>query len=1212
MVGQQIFSLLLMMIAIVMVGLATIAWRNRPGPWASSFIVILLGLTFRVLGYAFLINSTDPETQLFWVVVQFAGVVAVVPAMLTFVCAYTGRETWLRFPKLGLLLAVPVATVSVGLFGPADTLFQDIMVNGGGVVPVVTLEPGIALVVFALWSYFVILVTVGLLGVEAYRSAGHRRQQTIILLCSPLIMGVASALSVFDLTAIDWLPVSTGITVMIMGFGALRLHLLGFVRLAQHALMYSIDDGVMVVDGRGYVADVNPAGLQLLHSSLQNLVGQPYKNLHRRFPELIPNRPDTTSREPIQHILNKQPNYFELEIATLQDSQHNDSGYVLIWHNITAYVEQERQLIQQRQLFENLLSVARTTSEGLTLRETLENILNIATELTLAEDSSLILLDSAGSPTYNLFAHGVTVHERPRGFVANIIKHGLASWVIQYQQSLLIHNTRTDKRWIIDDSSSIDERSVLCVPILHETHVLGVLTLTHSTMRHFTQDYLDLMEAAAAHMALALHNTQLFEEQRQEARRQNTLYQLLRAIGEHLDPQTVAQKAIETVTTFTGWATLTVLTPIKETEELAIMATSSLAMFTDVESLDKVEQISRQAIESGEAHFIEHAPPVGSQGLVEAGLAYEMVAIPLLRLEKVIGVLALADSSNKPFRPGDVQLAKSIADAIALALENAELYASTDKQLKEQTALRRAVTAIGLTLDLPVLLQTVAKEMCDALDATSAYIASYDGGTFTSTVLAEFMGDKSNDKERRSDLGETYYLPNIFPTDVAYLERNEPKMSHVDNPSLIESERAHMKKYGAKSTLVVPLHIGGRTVAYAEVWESRHTRVFTQDEIGLAQAIAQQVAVAMENARLYESVVGERGRLDAVIETSQDGIILVGMDGHILITNERAITYLQLPGVQADWRGKRLKDVFFSLRRHARAALLVVLREVRRAQQDVLVQGEGDCEILPRSIHWVNLPVVVDGGTIGWLVVLRDDTDARTLARMREDITRTMIHDLRNPLTVIHAAEGFLSEKWGMNLDAQANRFLSVIQQNVGKGLELVNAILDISRLENRQMPLEQTLFLVPDLIDRVVRGQLPLAEEKGVTIENVEGVDFVPPVWADVGLVERVLHNLLDNALKFSPAGGLIRFMTKVDYVGNREQVLVSVQDEGAGIPHEIRGQLFQQFMTGNQVARGTGLGLAFCKMALEAHGETIWVEASGREGTTMTFSLGVAPDLV
>jgi signal transduction histidine kinase len=131
-----------------------------------------------------------------------------------------------------------------------------------------------------------------------------------------------------------------------------------------------------------------------------------------------------------------------------------------------------------------------------------------------------------------------------------------------------------------------------------------------------------------------------------------------------------------------------------------------------------------------------------------------------------------------------------------------------------------------------------------------------------------------------------------------------------------------------------------------------------------------------------------------------------------------------------------------------------------------------------------------------------------------------------------------------------------------------------------------------------------------------------LPLAWADAELIERVLQNLIDNAIKFTPTGGVVRVTAKVDTgppprvgkeLGERAEehprLLVSVSDTGSGIPPEIQGQLFKKFITGAQEGRGNGLGLAFCKMVIEAHGGRIWVERTSESGTTFTFTLPLAP---
>ncbi|MCP4417113.1 MAG: ATP-binding protein, partial [Chloroflexi bacterium] len=104
-------------------------------------------------------------------------------------------------------------------------------------------------------------------------------------------------------------------------------------------------------------------------------------------------------------------------------------------------------------------------------------------------------------------------------------------------------------------------------------------------------------------------------------------------------------------------------------------------------------------------------------------------------------------------------------------------------------------------------------------------------------------------------------------------------------------------------------------------------------------------------------------------------------------------------------------------------------------------------------------------------------------------------------------------------------------------------------------------------------------------------------------------LKNLVDNAIKFTPDGGDIRVTTVHSSDSNAETILVSVSDTGPGISEKLQPQIFDQFVTGSHVASGSGLGLAFCKMALAAHGQDVWIDDESEHGATFTFSLPFAP---
>jgi signal transduction histidine kinase len=152
-------------------------------------------------------------------------------------------------------------------------------------------------------------------------------------------------------------------------------------------------------------------------------------------------------------------------------------------------------------------------------------------------------------------------------------------------------------------------------------------------------------------------------------------------------------------------------------------------------------------------------------------------------------------------------------------------------------------------------------------------------------------------------------------------------------------------------------------------------------------------------------------------------------------------------------------------------------------------------------------------------------------------------------------------------------------------------------------MPLDRKRVAISLLANDVIQMETAVAGERGICLESEVPVSL-PGVWADEALIRRVLQNLIGNAIKFTPPGGRVWVSARSEDEPKR-QVVLSVSDTGTGIPPEVQGHLFQKFVAGDQEGHGSGLGLAFCKLAVEAHEGRIWVESTSEHGTTIAFSL-------
>ncbi len=235
-----------------------------------------------------------------------------------------------------------------------------------------------------------------------------------------------------------------------------------------------------------------------------------------------------------------------------------------------------------------------------------------------------------------------------------------------------------------------------------------------------------------------------------------------------------------------------------------------------------------------------------------------------------------------------------------------------------------------------------------------------------------------------------------------------------------------------------------------------------------------------------------------------------------------------------------------------------------------------------------------------------DTSRQREVEQLRDVMIHTMVHDLRNPLGAIYTALEFLMADIQAILDDSQKAIIEIASNNARKMLALIKNILDVSELESKQLPLQLSTFQLNDLVAETITSLESLAVKKALHVQNEVG-GSLPAVHADAELVGRVLQNLIGNAIKFTPEEGLIR-VTAAREEGNNPKIRVSVSNTGPGIPVELQNRLFRKFITGRHKERGHGLGLAFCKLAIEAHSEHIEVHSTPGEGATFSFTLPVA----
>ncbi len=216
-----------------------------------------------------------------------------------------------------------------------------------------------------------------------------------------------------------------------------------------------------------------------------------------------------------------------------------------------------------------------------------------------------------------------------------------------------------------------------------------------------------------------------------------------------------------------------------------------------------------------------------------------------------------------------------------------------------------------------------------------------------------------------------------------------------------------------------------------------------------------------------------------------------------------------------------------------------------------------------------------------------------------------MSHELRTPLTTIKEGTSlFLDELKEKGATEKQQRLLTIINEECNRLINLVNSLLDLSKMEAGMMVYNFNTTGIGELISKITKEMEPLVETRNITIEK-EAVSDLPPVKMDIERVLQVLRNLISNAIKFTPDGGYVRIFTRrVD-----KGIKVSISDTGTGIPKEKVDTIFdkyhQETLTSSNKIEGTGLGLSIVKQVIHAHGGKVWVENTSKQGSTFSFVL-------
>lgn len=588
-------------------------------------------------------------------------------------------------------------------------------------------------------------------------------------------------------------------------------------------------------------------------------------------------------------------------------------------------------------------------------------------------------------------------------------------------------------------------------------------------------------------------------------------------------------------------------------------------------------------------------------GLFFWGTLTVRVIRPIERLAPISEAIGL----NQPISPQDQRhlLSESKrSDQIGNLIQSIiRMKDSIAERMHEQATLLETSTAVVSSLDPEIVLNRILEQMGRLLQIKMYAVIALDetNGSFrirASRGLSKQFTEQLSIQPSEPDSVTMRALHAREPIQVSDTE--------TDPSYAIRRQRARME--GFRAVLAVPLNTQHAPPTALLVFHPT-PHVFTHNEIQLLTSFANHAAMAIENAILFERsdmrLREQTQRLEALVQSLHDGLILTDLHGRVIYANKRvgelaAISTKVLPGMQADQILAHIID-----NASAKPSPKKQIQGILNKKGERVV--EFTQTIQDQTIH-LRLEVFnvndEEGAPIGRGIFFHDITADRELDRMRSSLVSTVSHELRTPLAAIKGyASTMLADDVEWDRDSQ-REFLTVISDESDRLTNLVNNLLDLSRIEVGSLKLSREKCDVEEVIQNAARGaRLTQKNKLEVRVEKK-----LPGVYADPLRLESILRNLIENSIKYAGEEASI----KVNVNRNGREIIFRVSDDGPGIPVKEGQRIFERFYRVDdsltRLTSGAGLGLAICQGLVRAHGGRIWTEPQ-ESGACIAFTIPV-----
>jgi two-component system, NtrC family, sensor histidine kinase KinB len=795
--------------------------------------------------------------------------------------------------------------------------------------------------------------------------------------------------------------------------------------------------------------------------------------------------------------------------------------------------------------------------------------------------------------------------------------YGLIKYIMDMSSPLLIQGDVTAKaKELAAEVPNNPIQSWLGVPLVASEKSIGAFVVQSFDNRVFDEDDLRLLNIIVASTSIAVENSRLYRQKSLRAEQLATLNQVTALLTGTLSPDEVQDTIVSSASTISEANAIAVfLFTEGKSNELRLVRHAGLS---DAFSSKPIMPLLTDELAQTAEHYLKPQSMVVSnvedtnvalgrirQRLKDEGI-FAFIENPLVLSGMNLGILVLYFNKPQVFHDEHIDLIQAFATQAAQAINNAHRFTTTDAALEQRVEQLHVLAAIGrllnATMDMHQIYDLVLTYTTDATKAPRGMVAiqrspdrlivpsqrGYPDDMFQDTSMLQhgLTGRvlKSGQPMRSTDTRrETGYLP-LSPS--------------------------------TRSLLIVPI-LKGRDILGIIMLESDSVGAFSESDGQFVSQVANQAVIAIDNTQLFHRIREARDNMQVILDAMEESIILIDNEEQIALVNPRIdLIDLSAGAVQNQTIDMLLdnpelnfaKKLGFSSNEAFRILLGNLSANEWTAFPPHSYEVHGD-EFGVRFIQRQIIPVRdEDKHIMGILLVFYNKTEERELARSRESFSQMIVHDLRSPLTAVTTSLRLLTELVPEESDFRplVDRTTTASRRAIRKVLARVDSLLDISKMESGEIRLDREPTPIAQIVDSVRTELKPLAEE--LEVEIVSEVDAnLPLLDIDGDKIERMVLNLVDNALKYSPSESIVMVRA---HVVDEHYLQIAVVDSGPGVPEEYKRRLFDRFVQvegRKNIRRGVGLGLTFCKLVVEAHGGDIWIEDNPEGGSIFKVTLPI-----